>query len=185
MQKHYFRLFDQNTDRLAFGCSHTWGAEVEFNETWAYHVNAKNYGVGGASSDLIVRIAADIIDNEHPSTVFLLWPDWSRFEHFQNGEYIQILPKTRNRIQFMHSHNEQWCKSNFLKNVEKMHKICNDRSVQLIDMTLYDLIPYMDYADRWPISKYGSHYAPEWHQKVANLFLWAKENNHKFPLAHD
>jgi hypothetical protein len=42
-------------------------------------------------------------------------------------------------------------------------------------MALYDLIPYIDHADRWPLSKLGHHYSPVWHQWVADIFK-QKEN---------
>jgi len=180
-----FRSSIQTSNCIAFGCSHTWGVGVEPYETWTHLVNAKNYGVPGASINLISRIAKHIIDEEHPDTIFILWPDWSRFEYILNNQYCQSLPTDSNRINFVETHTDEWCRANFANEVELMHAVCKKRSIQLVDMTLYDLIPFIDHADRWPLSKLGHHYGPKWHQQVAELLLWAKITDYQFPIAYD
>jgi hypothetical protein len=180
-----FRNTITNSDSLAFGCSHTWGTGVEDHETWSFLLGAKNYGVGGSSSDHIIRIASSLIAKERPQIVYCLWPDWSRFEYIKNGQFYQSLPTDPDRIKFMPTHDDDWCRSNFSKNLSNLKKICAEHDARLIDMTLYDLIPFIDHADRWPVSKLGHHYAPEWHRWVANLFLRAREENFSFPLSDE
>jgi hypothetical protein len=63
---------------------------------------------------------------------------------------------------------DEWLHENFNKQVNTVKQLCKD--ITLIDMTLYDLIPYMDHADRWPLSKLGHHYDHTWHQQVADIF---------------
>lgn len=161
--------------KLAFGCSHTYGIGVERNETWAYLLGADNRGVPGCSSDLIARTAPAIIELTKPDVVYVLWPDWSRFEYFKDGNYFQSLPTDPNRMQFMETATEAWLQDNFTKQVNILVEFCNNRA-KLVHMTLYDLIPYIDHPDRWPISKLGHHYSPVWHTWIADIFR-NKEND--------
>lgn len=85
----------------------------------------------------------------------------------------------------METHDDTWCRNNFAKQVESVHVFCKELNIQLVDMTLYDLIPFIDHADRWPISKLGHHYSERWHQQVAEIMLWAENTNYKFPLAYE
>jgi hypothetical protein len=179
-----FRNIIADSDTVAFGCSHTWGVGVEANETWAYKLGAKNFGMGSCSADYILRIAPDIIKEHNPAVVYVLWPDWTRFEYVKNGKYYQSLPSDSNRIHFMETHPEEWLLDNFAIKAKEMFELCNKHNIRLIDMTLYDLIPYMDHADKWPISKLGHHYAPEWHTKVADIFRNADQNNIQHPLSN-
>ena len=180
-----FRNLIDSSDSIAFGCSHTWGVGVDANETWSYNLDAMNFGVGGCSADFVVRIAPDLLDKYRPKTVYVLWPDWSRFEYIKNGEHRQSLSTDKNRIYFMEIHTEELLKKNFQQQVRQMNQHCNQRDIQLIDMSLYDLVPYIDHADKWPISKLGHHYAPSWHKQVADVFRNAKINNIKHPIAYE
>lgn len=163
-------------NKLAFGCSHTYGTGVERNETWAYILGAKNYGVEGCSSDYIARTALDIMLKESADIVYILWPDWTRFEYVDAGVYKQSLPTDRNRIQFMKTATDDWLRENFNKQVLTIKEYCSKNNIKLIDMTLYDLIEYIDHADRWPLSTLGHHYSEVWHQWVANIF---KQKEHE------
>ena len=181
-----FRNLIDNSKYVAFGCSHTWGVGVEANETWPYLLNAKNYGIVGASSDQLLRVAREIIEPNSVQTVFVLWPDWTRFEYIDHqGKPQQSHVTDPNRIMFMDTHTDQWCRKNFMENIRQLHIICSVNDIKFVDMTLYDLVPYLDNSDKWPISKLGHHYAPEWHQKVADLFAWADRSNHIFPFSYD
>ena len=180
-----FRNLINSSDSVAFGCSHTWGVGVDANETWSYYLDAMNFGINGCSADFVVCLAFDILDKYQPTIAYVLWPDWSRFEYKKNGKYIQSLPTDSNRIYFMETHPEEWLKNNFQHQVNTMNQYCNQRNIKLIDMSLYDLIPYIDHADRWPLSKLGHHYAPSWHKQVADIFCNAKINNIKHPIANE
>ncbi|CAB4138014.1 Radical_SAM domain containing protein [uncultured Caudovirales phage] len=157
-------------NKIAFGCSHTYGVGVEHNETWSYLLNAANFGQPAVSADFVVRNAPAVIEKYQPRTIYILWPDWTRFEYIQDSKYQQSLVTDRDRIKFMQSHPESWLLNNFQTQVKNMHDLCCTLNIQLIDMTLEDLIPYIDQADRWPVSKLGHHYSPVWHQWVADIF---------------
>ena len=172
-----FRNIIATSTSVAFGCSQTWGVGVEPNETWAYHVGSKNFGVSGCSADYILRIAPDIINTHNPSVIYILWPDWTRFEYIEDGIYHQSLPTDANRINLMATHTEEWLLDNFAKRTKEMRETCNKHNIKLVDITLYDLIPHMDHADKWPLSKLGHHYAPSWHTQVAEIFKNALDNS--------
>jgi hypothetical protein len=147
---------------------------VDAEEAWPYLLNAMNFGMPGCSTDFIARTALSIVQQHRPDTVYILWPDWSRFEYIRDGYYRQCLLGNRDRIEFMATHTEEWCKNNFQKQVRIINNICKDHNVQLISLSLDDLTKYIDHADRWPLSKLGHHYSPVWHQQIANIFLQNK-----------
>ena len=180
-----FRNEIKHADAMALGCSHTWGVGVEANETWSYLLGAMNFGVPRASSDQVVRIARRLIPEYHPSIVYCLWPDWSRFEYEKDGSYVQSLPSDPDRLYFMSTHDDAWCRKIFAERRHDLQTICDQSDCCLIDMTLYDLIPYIDHADRWPVSKLGHHYAPQWHQWVAKIFADAKDTDRRFPGSYE
>ena len=163
-----FRNIIYQSNKIAVGCSHTWGCGVEAEQTWPYLLDAMNFGVGACSSDYVARKLPTLIEKYQPTTVYVLWPDWTRFEYLKNGHYVQSLPTDKDRILFMETATDKWLQNNFLEQVDKVKNICSN--IELIDMTLYDLIPFIDYSDKWPISKLGHHYSEEWHRWVANIF---------------
>lgn len=165
-----YRNIIEHSDCLALGCSHTWGIGVEANETWSYLLGAKNFGAPAVSSDYIARTAPGIIADNLPTKIYLLWPDWTRFEYQKDGEYRQSLVTDPDRIHFMEMATDKWLQENFEFQQQKIRQLCKDHNIKLIDMTLYDLIPFIDRADRWPLSKLGHHYSPVWHGWVADIF---------------
>ena len=165
---------------LAFGCSHTFGVGVKPDEAWPALLGLTNCGRPGCSADYIVRTAPSIINEYKPSKVYILWPNYSRFEYYDEREdrIFQSLPSDKNRILFMQDWTEEKLLDNFSNKVTEMKNFCKQHNIKLIDLTLIDLIPYIDNSDRWPISKLGHHYAPEWHRWVADIFQKV-DNNEK------
>ena len=82
----------------------------------------------------------------------------------------------------MGTHTEEWLINNFSKRTELVRNFCKDNNIEIFDMTLYDLVPYIDHADVWPLSKLGHHYSPVWHSWVADIFRNSKNNNIKHSL---
>lgn len=154
--------------KIALGCSHTYGVGVEQHHAWPNLLGAKNLGIPGSSADHIARNINSYLDLYQPTTVYVLWPDWTRFEYFKNDEYHQSLPGDSDRIYFMETATDEWLKENFITQIEKVRTCCD--KIELVEMTLYDLIPFIDHADNWPLSKLGHHYSEKWHQWVADIF---------------
>jgi hypothetical protein len=165
----------ESSNSAAFGCSHTWGVGVECTETWSYLLGAKNFGVPGVSSDFVARTFPDIVKQHKPSIAYVLWPDWTRFEYLNESRYYQSLPTDSNRIEFMEMATDEWLQDNFTKQQDTVRNYCKEHRIKLVDITLYDLVPYFDNADRWPLSRLGHHYSPVWHTRVADIFR-KKEN---------
>jgi len=156
-------------NKIALGCSHTYGIGTLPELTWLILLDAVNLGVPGCSSDMVVRILPDMLQKYNPSIVYILWPDWTRFEYLKNGTYQQSLPSDDDRIYHMSTATDSWLIENFEKQRAIAKKLCKD--IKLIDMTLYDLIPYIDHADRWPQTDDGTgHFNHVWHQWVADIF---------------
>jgi hypothetical protein len=170
-----YRNIIKSSDTLAFGCSHTWGVGVDADQTWAYLLGAKNFGVPGVSSDFVARTAPALIEQHAPRILYVLWPDWSRFEYQYNNEYRQSLVTDANRIDFMTTATDDWLQKNFTNQQTSVKLLAAAHNIKLVEMTLDDLIPYIDHADRWPLSKLGHHYSPVWHAWVADIFR-KKEN---------
>lgn len=155
---------------LALGCSHTYGWAVEAQDTWAYKLGAVNHGVFGVSSDYVARMLPELARLYGTKTLYVLWPDWSRFEYEKDGKYFQSMPMDSDRIYFMEMATDQWLQENFQRQVNQVRSYCAANDIQLHDMTLYDLIPYIDHADRWPLASDGWHYSSVWHDWVADIF---------------
>jgi hypothetical protein len=87
---------------LSLGCSHTEGVGVNDNETWPAQfcnliensVNF-NFGVGGRSSDFIVRCLLSYYDVLKPDLVLIQYPNISRKEIYTpNGGVEPFMPQT-------------------------------------------------------------------------------------------
>jgi len=155
-------------NKVAFGCSHTYGIGVSTDQTWPSLLNAKNFGKPGCSSDYVVRQLAEVLLNQTVDIVYILWPDWTRFEYVKFGSYRQSLPTDSDRIYHMEYATDEWLLNNFNIQRNRAIELCSD--IRLIDMTLYDLIPYIDHSDLWPKANDGSHFNHEWHRWVADIF---------------
>jgi hypothetical protein len=75
---------DQFTDTgtACFGCSFTYGALLDDNQTWPYYLggDAKNYGVGGNSISAIVGTAHWYVQNFKCDRLVMLLPHVCRFQ---------------------------------------------------------------------------------------------------------
>jgi len=157
------------TSNIAFGCSHTFGIGVEPHESWPALLELMNFGKPGVSVDFIARTCEARIIEHSPECVYILWPDWTRFEYERDGRMHQSLPTDKNRREFMDKDND-WLRKNWLIGVCKIEDICKQHSAQLICLKLDDLETIIDHQDRWPPASDGSHFGPQWHRWVADLF---------------
>ena len=166
-------------NKIALGCSHTYGVGVEPIQTWPHLLGATNLGVSGCSADYIVRNMPAHLSTYKPNIVYVLWPDWTRFEYVDKGQYYQSLATDANRINFMEIATDNWLQNNYIKQITLAREMC--RNIKLVEMTLYDLISFIDHADRWPVSKLGHHYSEVWHTWVADIFETKTEwiQNHR------
>ena len=71
-----------DTDTACFGCSFTYGARLEHDQTWPYYLGsvAKNYGVGGNSISSIVGTAYWYVKNFKCKKLVMLLPHVCRLQ---------------------------------------------------------------------------------------------------------
>ena len=170
-----FDKIDYSVPRvLVLGDSHSFGISNEQEHIWpeqlAKRLNKQliNLGARGVSADYLARIAESAITEFKPDIIFILWPDWTRFEYEVNGEYFQSLGTDSDRIRWMEKATDEWLMENFEKQQDHIKYLCT--GIPLVDITLYDLIPYIDHSDRWPLAANGSHFNQVWHQWVTEIF---------------
>ena len=84
-------------NKLAFGCSHTFGVGNNPEDAWPVLLGAINYGVPGSSTDLIARICEEKIQEYQANIVYAFWQTGhdlnltvSRFYLIPIQNYIEI-----------------------------------------------------------------------------------------------
>jgi hypothetical protein len=174
---------------LTFGCSHTWGDSNEQSDIWPEKLAKKlnlqliNLGQPGASVDYVYRIFSFAIKKFAPVAIFIYWPDWTRFEYIKDGRIFESLPNDSNRIYHMKTATEEWLINNFISKVNLIKEESKD--IKLVHLSSYNLIPYMDHADRWPIAKDNIHFNFEWHQNLYSIFYELYINNQQPIIVHE
>lgn len=144
-----------------FGCSNTFGIGIRWEETWPYLLNqklgddfvVKNYGLSGASNDMIARLVCNYLSKHKPKAVCCFFPEIFRIEliepernymiNFANHFYnLLIVDKkynelniTKNFIKFFRAYQtiftENNCIYNFIKNYKLVESICKINNVDL------------------------------------------------------
>jgi hypothetical protein len=69
-----------NHKRAAFGCSLTYGFEVDRVDAWPYLLNAYNFGVAGCSPQTVSRLVSEWIPDSNFEEIFIVMPDSARRE---------------------------------------------------------------------------------------------------------
>lgn len=78
---------------LVLGCSHTVGIGVPWLDTWpvllADHLDYELFNLSsvGSSGDSAVRILYSTVDIIKPDLVAILWPDFNRYEFYENFQF--------------------------------------------------------------------------------------------------
>jgi hypothetical protein len=86
-----FRGTHASTPNAAFGCSFTYGHELEEEHTWPYLLGSKNYGVGGGSPQTVARlVTAWIPESDDVENVFVLMPPPARREIYNDLTQLYV-----------------------------------------------------------------------------------------------
>jgi hypothetical protein len=87
-----FNLESTRPKLFFLGCSHVEGIGLREEDTLAYKVfkhypdyDCYNLGIGGSSGDTVARTLTNICGLLTPSIVYILWPDISRFELYEDN----------------------------------------------------------------------------------------------------
>jgi len=80
--------------RVAFGCSHTFGYEVAFENSYPFLLGATNFGVTAASPQTVARLVQNWIPNSEVEEVIILMPDSARREIWNpnTATYTMMIP---------------------------------------------------------------------------------------------
>ena len=152
------------SNKIAFGCSHTYGIGVQPDEAWPALLGAVNCGKPGCSTDYIARICEEQIV-EHKSTIaYFFWPDWTRFE--RNDE--QFMPATHPHM--YKDRTDEWLHDNREDKIVKIENICSKHDVLMVSIYMENLFGVLDHCDRWPLGTDRSHFGPQWHKWLSDIF---------------
>jgi hypothetical protein len=156
---------------IALGCSHTFGIGVKPEEAWPSLLSLTNLGMPGCSTDYCARLLSEYLPRHSVKEVYIFYPNKYRFEYYKGDKILQSLPSDKNRIQFMDTHDEEWCKKNYDIQTSKIFGLCKKYDALLIDLALEDITGIIDHSDLWPKGTDGDHNGPLWHRWLADLFL--------------
>lgn len=76
---------------VCFGCSFTWGLELEdpLTQSWPALLQAQNHGQCGASNQTITRLLLEHLATNRPDLVIIMWTYTHRFEFvLDNNNFI-------------------------------------------------------------------------------------------------
>lgn len=85
----------EDTKIACFGCSFTFGSELEYDQTWPYFIgkDAKNYGMGGSSISSIVGTARAYLEDHSCEKMIILLPHPCRLQlEDKDGTVHTLLP---------------------------------------------------------------------------------------------
>jgi len=168
-------LMGQAVD-VALGCSFTEGVAVPETARWPSIIERQchrpllNFGIGGASTDTVARILTNITDLYEIQSVFILWPELSRFEQYGPETSARpIISVTPQRAQIEHAwnmdHHASW--QRYYRNRHIVQLLAQHHGFQIYEMLL-DLaiktIPFTPGRD-------GQHWGYESHVAMANWFM--------------
>lgn len=180
----------ETAKRAAFGCSQTFGVELEVELTWANLIGAANFGVAGSSIQTVARLIEAWIPISNVETVFVIIPESSRRELYSAEmnaysnihtnsllQLSQMIYRTEiTNLQDSYAAIGRLCKEypevNVLDGeqnkiiqkecIERIQHACDGRELIMKDIS--DL-PDWDWG-----SRDGAHNGELWHRKVAQLF---------------
>lgn len=174
-------IFEEGRPKiLTFGCSHTLGVGIPFEDTWCEELGRKlpnhtvyNAGLGGATADTVARLVTQMVPIISPDIVAILWPSMYRFEIYSNG-YDKTGTRfmgpwdsdSETRLQFEDNNSY----NNFTKNklivslMQKLHHF-----VYLSMDVDYVIEQYS--GIKWPKARDNAHFGPEWHKEIGKEYF--------------
>lgn len=186
---------EQTTKRMAFGCSNTFGMEVENYSTWPFLLNAANFGVRGASPQTVSRLIRMWVPICKPDEIFVLLPEGGRREMYSNDHFFHMGNWNINKLTSLHywrdippivddfenkrieAFIEEFPEYNIFDNnanggiidacVEEITQICEGHSVKLY---LIDHLQAPKMTDEFRDARDLVHPGQKWHRKLSQKF---------------
>jgi hypothetical protein len=155
---------DKKTDNViaCFGCSHTFGAGLPWEETWPAVLNeklgsdwvVKNYALCGAANDNIARLIYNYTLEHNPKYICVFLPDVLRMELYDyNLEHFNnFLPTDNDEVDKYDAEKLKYYDSyrtiavdengiyNFIKNFKFIDMVCKEKNIPWFWCTWSDLI---------------------------------------------
>lgn len=170
---------------LCLGCSHTEGVGVQ--NPWPVLLanyfpdyTVYNLGTQGSSADTVSRTLVNVASVLKPKIVFILWPDFSRFEtyHAQYGNGESMYNYDSGYIkQHGHWNMNKWALDHYdeltAHNRYYQHKLIVDFVASKYDFCTVDY--HISDVDNWgktmevDRARDNEHYGPRTHQHLADL----------------
>lgn len=175
-----FRTYDLNEFLgqpvdVALGCSHTEGVGLPVSMTWPYLVEQQrdqpilNLGVGAGSTDTVARILTNIAGSYQIKSVFILWPQKSRFELYDNCKISNILP---HNAEHMHLWNmdEQMAEQRYQKNKIIVDMLSQIHKFSVAEFEIEDIFTPNSVITK-DTARDGMHPGPKSNIDLANILL--------------
>jgi hypothetical protein len=157
INEHRFRTSSKTNNKRSknliacFGCSHTFGEGLPWNETWPSILNSmmgsewvvRNYGFSGASNDMIARYIHNYTLENNPKCICVFLPETLRMELYDKNEndFNNFLPTDNDEIKkyniekwkyyraYRDIANEENGMYNFIKNFKFIDMLCNTKNI--------------------------------------------------------
>lgn len=166
-----FRLFDKESQSVVtdktiacFGCSQTFGVGLQTDQTWPYilknllhdEYDVVNFGIAGASSDIISRLVNNYLIQHTPKVVCCLLPDIFRRELFsgtnndaapqqfflqaeENVTMLDICKRSGFDVKdykcYKHFSGEDNALYQYYKNIRFIEALCKSKGVQVYTLS--------------------------------------------------
>lgn len=175
-----FRTYDFNSligkeIDVALGCSHTMGVGNPVESIWPGLIEKSrpypmlNLGLGAGTTDTVARILTNITGLFQINTVFILWPDFVRFEMYTDEKAHFIIPQN-SLLEHTWNMDQAISEQRFYKN-KLIVDLLGHNTVNYTQGKIFTEHQILDYA------RDGMHFGPETHKLIAKLFLEKLTNN--------
>lgn len=181
-----FDLTLSNPRILCLGCSHTEGVGINENDTWVKQLEIKfpdtdiyNIGVSGSSCDTISRLLINMCSILKPNKVFILWPDFSRYETYSFKEISPEYPTINFNLVNDANRETMWrfddiqTKANYDRNRAVILLLQEIYRFDLKELRIEDLFAKTEFTDLYKNSsaRDNIHPSPAQHKYIAEKFL--------------
>jgi hypothetical protein len=172
-----FDLDQQRPKILCLGCSYTEGTGVLLDNVWVSLIKKHfathevyNLGVGGSSSDTVVRILLNSVELFNPEQVYILWPSVDRFEIF--NDRIMAKGPWNYEIGDLPYIHQQNLSNNFYKNKQIVKLLQKVHGFFLFELEVLGLHQDDEFTNLKNKSQArDNHPGPDQHKYIYNQFI--------------
>jgi len=163
------------------------GVGLRDSEVWTHRVsqifdkteyNCYNLGIGGGGGDTVARLLTNSINYIHPTVVFILWPNPTRFERYHQFdsqgsirfELLSFQPKDIIDLYTDTQCHNLYCKNKLI--VDLLKQLYNFTVVSLRDDDIVSGTMRKKYTpEQVHNARDCMHWSPEIHRDIADLMI--------------